>query len=377
MKLQVEIWDVLILLGAFQGLVVSGFLLFSRGKSRSPRANRWVIGLEWVLSWASVGLLIGNTGFGDLHPWLYYIPFLFQMAIGPLFYLYIRSLIFPDRPFARIDWWHFAPVLIDLRYVSVLLLYRVGWVSLPVAKAWFGFPTKHTDALALAAFLAYLWFSYRLLKGQAERTETDHSAIDTKWVRKLLRVFTALAAIWAFYVGLEYSPMHEKWVYWEDYVIYVPLAGVIYWLGIVTYRQPPKAVAGMPVEKPKMAPVNGLKEEEIAQHANSLQRAMQQDRLYLNPQLSVTLLAEHTGIPAKTLSYVLNQHLQKSFNDFVNEYRIEEVKKQMRAPECQHLTIAGMALEAGFNSQATFQRAFKQFTGKSPRQFLSDQPVIR
>jgi AraC-like DNA-binding protein len=76
-----------------------------------------------------------------------------------------------------------------------------------------------------------------------------------------------------------------------------------------------------------------------------------------------------TGIPQKTISAVLNRHLQKSFNEFVNEYRVNAFKAKVVQPELSHLTIAGIALECGFSSQATFQRTFKEMTGKSPSAF--------
>jgi AraC-like DNA-binding protein len=67
----------------------------------------------------------------------------------------------------------------------------------------------------------------------------------------------------------------------------------------------------------------------------------------------------------------LNNHLNKSFNEFVNEYRIEEVKKRLVEKGNEHLTISGIALDCGFNSQATFQRAFKHVTGVSPKEYVS------
>jgi len=67
---------------------------------------------------------------------------------------------------------------------------------------------------------------------------------------------------------------------------------------------------------------------------------------------------------------VLNQHLHlKVFNEFVNEYRVEVFKEKLQDRQWINLTIAAIAYECGFNSQATFQRAFKQSTGFSPSEF--------
>lgn len=64
----------------------------------------------------------------------------------------------------------------------------------------------------------------------------------------------------------------------------------------------------------------------------------------------------------------------KSFNEFVNEYRVNAFKQEAMQPKMSHLTIAGIAFECGFNSQATFQRTFKQITGMSPSEFKSRTP---
>jgi AraC-like DNA-binding protein len=96
---------------------------------------------------------------------------------------------------------------------------------------------------------------------------------------------------------------------------------------------------------------------------------MESDALYLKPELSLNLLAQYTGIPSKTISAVLNQHLNTSFNEFVNEYRVRAFKQKLCTDAVKHLTIAGIAAECGFSSQATFQRSFKQLTGLSPSEF--------
>jgi AraC-like DNA-binding protein len=98
---------------------------------------------------------------------------------------------------------------------------------------------------------------------------------------------------------------------------------------------------------------------------------METDQLYLNPTLTVPFLAEHTGLTQKNISAVLNQHLHKSFSDFVNEYRVNAIKEKLLQGGTQNLTIAGLAYDCGFNSIPTFQRAFKTILGLTPREFLS------
>jgi AraC-like DNA-binding protein len=93
---------------------------------------------------------------------------------------------------------------------------------------------------------------------------------------------------------------------------------------------------------------------------------MESDKLFLNPELTLNDVVAKTRIPQKQISGVLNQHVNQSFNEFVNHYRVDEVKRRLAEGADDHLTISGLALECGFNSNATFQRAFKQITGMTP-----------
>ncbi|MEZ4905955.1 MAG: helix-turn-helix domain-containing protein [Spirosomataceae bacterium] len=81
-------------------------------------------------------------------------------------------------------------------------------------------------------------------------------------------------------------------------------------------------------------------------------------------------LAQKLKTNPSVLSAAINQNFGKNFNDFVNEYRIEEFKKQIQLPENKKLTLLAIAFDCGFNSKATFNQAFKKLTGQSPKEFV-------
>ena len=96
---------------------------------------------------------------------------------------------------------------------------------------------------------------------------------------------------------------------------------------------------------------------------------MEEELLFLNPSLKLNDIVKHIGKPQKIVSAVLNQHIGKTFNEYINEYRIETFKSRLLSENSEHLTITGIAFECGFNSQATFQRTFKVLTQLSPKEF--------
>jgi AraC-like DNA-binding protein len=91
------------------------------------------------------------------------------------------------------------------------------------------------------------------------------------------------------------------------------------------------------------------------------------DKVYLEPNLTLSGLSRRLADNSTVLSYTINHGFGKNFNDFINEFRIREVKERLKTLDDS--TLLGLAFECGFNSKATFNRAFKKFTGVSPKDF--------
>ena len=83
----------------------------------------------------------------------------------------------------------------------------------------------------------------------------------------------------------------------------------------------------------------------------------------------IELVSKHINISPKVISAVLNSHQQQSFSHWLNGYRVAAFKQRILTADSGHLTLAGIAFECGFNSQASFQRIFKQYTGMVPSKY--------
>jgi AraC-like DNA-binding protein len=219
----------------------------------------------------------------------------------------------------------------------------------------------------------YIWLSYRYLNNPATKSviEATGELHGDKWPRQFLRVFMCFLVIWLCFL-IPYIIPSTRYklldaVGW--YPVYIPLTILIYVLGVRGYLQLQHKVPNGKKEEKTVS----LPEQLITDTVLSLRNSMEQEKLYLEPALNLAALAKHTGIAPKTISAVLNQHLQKSFNEFINEYRIGEIKERLLQPHNKNITIAGLAYECGFNSLPTFQRAFKAVVGVSPTEFIAHQ----
>ena len=98
---------------------------------------------------------------------------------------------------------------------------------------------------------------------------------------------------------------------------------------------------------------------------------METNKLYRNPRLSLSDLSKVVDISERTISNAINQELGKNFFQFINEYRVNEIKEQLKNPNNDHLKILSLAFDVGFNSKASFNRVFKAYTGQTPKEYRS------
>ena len=96
---------------------------------------------------------------------------------------------------------------------------------------------------------------------------------------------------------------------------------------------------------------------------------LNEEKIYLNPELTLRGLAEKCDQKSYLVSQAINQCLGKSFFELINTYRVEEAQKLMLDSNYDHLSILGVGFEAGFNSKTTFNTTFKRITGTTPNEF--------
>jgi AraC-like DNA-binding protein len=111
-------------------------------------------------------------------------------------------------------------------------------------------------------------------------------------------------------------------------------------------------------------------EEEFENELNErLISFMENSKPYLNPDISLQSLAEDLSVSRHQLSATINSRQKMNFFEFVNHYRVKEVKDLMEKDGDRKTKNYKLAYDAGFNSKATFYRIFKQFSGHTPSDY--------
>lgn len=112
-----------------------------------------------------------------------------------------------------------------------------------------------------------------------------------------------------------------------------------------------------------------VSDEMLDNAAKELLQYMIHEKPYLDEELSLSKLSSSIGMSTNQLSQMINQNLHTNFYKFVNSYRIEEVKTKLKDEKYDHYSILGIAFESGFNSKSTFNKLFKEETGKTPSEY--------
>jgi AraC-like DNA-binding protein len=368
MQIAGNIFDLLILVGAIQGLI-SSILLF-RNKS-GTWANRFLAWILLLLSLACLNLFLLETDVSfESILWdvlTAIVPLVIIMPIGPLVYFYLRSLIEQDFIFKKKDRLHFYPILLDFIPSGIAVVYilglLLGGIDPPNGLLFGRLIDQFNRYLDLPRWLSisfYLWKSWTVLKKSPQKRE------ELSWPKQLLSGFAVFQSIWLLHLVPYLLPATSDYLLrnlsW--YPVYIPIVILVYWLSIKGY------LANQIYQKRSLSPTPVSLDPALVERTLwLLQKSMRADRLFLNPNLNMSVLVEHTQLSQKQLSAVLNQHLRKNFNEYVNSFRIEEVKKRLLEEQYSHLTIAAIAFDCGFNSLATFQRTFKSITQQTPKAF--------
>lgn len=295
------------------------------------------------------------------------LPLRFTLAFGPLLYFYVVQVTRQEYKFRLKDVLHFVPVLFQL---AVQLL-EIGQGIKTGVGTWqtpaFGRFNPVLQLLALASAMGYLYACHRQIKNYYQHLKFnngDRFRYQMRWLHRLLAGFGILCLGWVMVAGVDYFYLGQGLDVHAYYPLYLVLAVLTIRFAVVAFLRPEAALApvAMPVFKPALP-------AESKQKGTWLKQVLKANRYYQDPELNLRSLAEKLDLHPNDLSRIINTVLKKSFNDFINEYRVAEVARKMQEQAFDHLTLLGIAFESGFNSKTTFNRTFKQLTGKSPAEY--------
>jgi AraC-like DNA-binding protein len=338
---------------------------------------------------------------------MFFVPWQLNLLLGPVYYLYFKSLTNQEFRLGRRTWWHLLPGLLQLGLAAGVpagyALWRGAMQGQPLAYQGGAAGPVLAAADSLSHALGYLQYvllpsycwrvlaGYRRYRHYLDDNFSDPERLRFAGLRQLVLVQVLALALSQLFTVLDWKFGLSDSASWS----YFFLRGfLVYWL-IAVGLQANYAAATAPLrfdpapDEPRPAipaadqlpapataepaapvPAAALPPAQLAPELlawrDKLLALMTDEQPWLEPELTLTELAKRLRIAPTLLSRVINAGCGQNFNDFVNAYRVREAQRLLADPRFAHYSLVGVALESGFNSRSTFNRVFKKLTGQAP-----------
>lgn len=361
-----------LLLLAGQSVVLAG-LLWATPNNRA--ANRFLGLLIFAIALMVTPYIIGFAGFYDTYPWLSFAPFSTSLSFGPLLYLHAYALIYGRPP----DKWGLHLVPYGIQFLSQALVFPL---PLAMKNAWDSFAHASlidpiltlVSLISISLYGVAIWRLYRSYRHRLAQTRADDAQFDPTWIRNALLGVLGLALVWfGFFTADQVDPTRN---YFDDYWMYMGVAALGVYLGIAGWRNagvryPILDTATDPAVDQDTGP-SANTERDWQAMGRQFAEVVEAKAFWRDPDLTLTSLARRLGTNTTYVSRALNEGLGKSFSAFINARRVTAAQALM-VEDVQQSDLMAIAFEAGFNSKASFNRAFSEFAGMSPSAWRRSQ----
>lgn len=300
----------------------------------------------------------------------YRFVWLFPFLYGPLFYLYVRTLVTARAPRVR-DAVHFAGFALVASLMTStwfgthaeLAAQYARWRSSnwPPPLPWYD-PLLFVYALSYVGAAVWRVHGYRRAL-RAQRSDADRWSL--RWIEGM-----ALAQLTIWCIAVLHVALRLRYV--DYYLIYGAVAAWVCVAGYFSLVQPPVAAA-VPVDEglahdpaPHSAPV--IDDPRTPAVVAALERLMADEALYRAPALTIAQVARRSGYPEYLVSSVINRRFGATFWDWINQLRVDAVRAHLDDP-AEARTLLDIAYACGFTAKSTFNSAFKRRLGRTPSEY--------
>ena len=379
----------LIFIGSVFCALISAYLLFFKKNIVHLFSDRILALLFLAYSYCTIAFLLISSG------WLLYFPNLYRTAapinylIPPLAYLYVKSVLTNKNKWTWKDAIHLIPFLfITINYIPLYTMEienKKNIVKLVVENynnnynIQDGFFSEKVQFLRPLQSIVYIILQWRLIfsfeKNKNESYFKEHTNLILSWLKKFTFAITfTILTFLIFVIGVIYTLYSNHNI--NDIVFYasIPVGISLFYLSSYLILNP-TIFLGLPyIDYTKNnIPVEVLDKVKYEQEIEAIESYFITNKPYLKQGYSINEFSIALSIPAKLVSFLINNHFDKNFNDFVNSYRVAYVVDCINAGELNNYTLYALAARAGFANKTSFVNAFKKVQNCTPSQFVANK----
>ncbi len=361
------------------GFAISSVILFMLMKAKNRKLPQNI--LMVLLAFIVITIVSFYAGLHELK-FLYLFTVVFEngerFLMGPLLYIYVKSLFLENKGLVRRHLFHFLPFVVywfifTLPFTASSYL---GYLVFDYLKPFHKMP--YLALLKDAYLLLYLLLSIRLFYRFKAMMKFNYSSFVTnnvQWLKLFLLSFFWLM-LFDFVVTL-YEVLYGYFTTWDTgYITAVFMIVLVTYLGYNGIKQTVVAMPEFLMDEEGSGTKNKsvtssieISEEELLALQKRLKEIVKIEKPYLLHDLTLTHLAQSIGTTDKKLSMLLNRKMMMPFYDYINKHRVETIKEKLASSDYDNYSLIGIAYDSGFKSKSSFYRTFKKETGVSPSKY--------
>ena len=367
--------DVMLMFAIFECLLLGVILAFI---ANMPRTKRLLLSLfllamaadftDTLIYWSEP--IKAQIISGSVYP--FFVLKVSGFVAAPALYLYVRSVLFSDFTIKSRCVLHFLPAAAFLLFAGIFVITHDQEFFVR-SKHEYGllFDDGMFQAYLIAKNLIYIGYgagSFRLLANYRKHLEQGYSSIeniDPLWLRLLV---TGFLCIWLSYFGSYLSHRILDSLFLADFLGLVGNYLNVFFITTLVVYSLVKSQHFQGVEEMDSSSFEKASSDQQLAIASSLEKAMIEAKMYLDPELTLEQLAHSLGLSRKAVSSTINRQFGKNFFEFVNEFRIN-VAMSLLSDASAGNSILDIMEASGFNSKSTFNRCFKSATQMTPSQY--------
>lgn len=305
-----------------------------------------------------------------------YFAITMNVMCFPFLWFFVRSQLDRSFRFTLLQLLHLLPALIS--FVAALLYYgpmsatEIAAEREIIETGHENLPAVINDILLFGQFFVYFPLMFRFVNGRKQyilENYTDSDYVLLLWLPRFLKLFFVLFFI--VFVAYIIDPRTDAWlipIFNTIGMAYLTYCAVIHSSAATIGRR-----IDIPPTEKKSAAILEMDMEEMRAICKQASDYAISTQAYLRPDISLALFAKKANIPQRTLSRAINGCLQRNFFEFINEMRVEEVKRRLLELETSGYNIDSIFSECGFRSRSTFFLVFKKMEGKTPAAWLEEK----
>lgn len=313
-----------------------------------------LFGLKFQMFGTSYGLALGiETAF---------IPISFLLFLGPLLYFHSKNLLVDNFTIQKLGWLHLVPGIAVFMYYLFMYFSTESFRQGHLHTEFDPYVVILEQFFGVISLVIYMGLSNQFISNL--NGNSDRKKVEIKWLIRFYYLTYALILVWMVNLTINAIFFEMKTATITYFSLWVTFCVFMYWIGIEVFRNEKVLIL-------KNFNTKKVDSVELQKFKLKIQKIMEGDKPYTDPNLTLRKLAEYLEMNPKQLSGLINVSFQKNFYTYINEFRLEEVKKLLIDKDTGHLTIVAIAEKAGFNSKSTFNSYFKKETGMTPKQYKS------